>query len=86
MIAYRLATVSQTGLHDKFFLSIKKARNDETLVYKFNFSQYSKINEKPLMGDLFIEIFEDSWSGSKKFARINFHTFFLNPQFKLNIH
>jgi hypothetical protein len=54
MIAYRLASVTQVGLHDKFFLTIKKARNDETLLNKFGFGQYSKLVEKALIGDLFI--------------------------------
>jgi hypothetical protein len=54
MIAYRLASVTQMGLHDKFFLTIKKARDDESLLSKFNFGQYSKLVGKPLMGDLFI--------------------------------
>lgn len=85
MIAYRLVTVSQEGLHDKYFLSIKKARNGEVLLAKFNFGQHSKLMEKPLIGDIFIEIFEDAWSGPKKLARINYHTFFLNPNFQLNI-
>jgi hypothetical protein len=85
MIAYRLVTVSQHGLHDKYFLTIKKARSDENLLAKFNFGQHSKFSEKPLMGDIFIEIYEDTWSGPKKLARINYNTYFLNPNFLLNI-
>jgi hypothetical protein len=85
MIAYRLVTVSQIGLHDKCFLSIKKTRSGEALLSKFNFGQHSKLMERPLMGDIFIEIFEDAWSGPKKLARINYHTYFLNPAFQLNI-
>jgi hypothetical protein len=54
MIGYRLVTVSQTGLHDKYYLTIKKARSNEPLLNKFNFAQHSKIVEKPLMGDIFI--------------------------------
>lgn len=57
MIAYRLVTVSQQGLHDKYFLTIKKARSGENLLTKFNVGQHSKIIGKPLMGDIFIEIF-----------------------------
>lgn len=85
MIAYRLVTVSQEGLHDKYFLTIKKARTGEVLLNRFNFAQHSKLAEKALMGDIFIEIFEDTWTGPKKLARINYHTFFLNPNFLLNI-
>jgi hypothetical protein len=54
MIAYRLVTVGQEGLHDKYFLSIKKARTGEVLLAKFNFGQHSKLLEKPLIGDIFI--------------------------------
>ena len=54
MIAYRLVAVS---LHDKYFLNIKKTRSGETVLSEFNFGQHSKQLEKPLMGDIFIEIF-----------------------------
>ena len=54
MIGYRLVTVNQIGLHDKYFLSIKKARNNDNLLAKFNFGHHSKLVEKPLMGDIFI--------------------------------
>ncbi len=54
LIAYRIVNVTQSGLSDKHFLNIKKTRNGETMVEKFNFGQYSKIAGQPLMGDLFI--------------------------------
>lgn len=57
MIAYRLVTVGQEGLHDKYFLTIKKARTGEVLLNRFNFGQHSKLISKPLVGDIFIEIF-----------------------------
>lgn len=44
-------------MHDKYFLTIKKARSGENLLTKFNVGQHSKIIGKPLMGDIFIEIF-----------------------------
>jgi hypothetical protein len=31
------------------------------------------------MGDLFIEIFEEAWPTSKQIARINYNTYFLDP-------
>jgi len=49
-------------------------------VDKFNFNFHSKIGGLPLMGDLFIEVFEDSWSGNKNIARINFNSFFFEPK------
>lgn len=52
---------------------------------RFNFGQHSKLPQKPIIGDIFIEIFEDAWTGPKKLARINYHTYFLNPTFLLNI-
>ena len=50
------------------------------LVDKFNFNFHSKIGGMPLLGDLFIEVFEDGWSGNKNIARINYHSFFFDPQ------
>lgn len=56
------------------------------LLPRFNLGQFPlKNNEKVLMGDIFIEIFEESWSGSKKIARINYNTFFINPTNELNV-
>ncbi len=44
VIAYRLVTVSQHGLHDKYFLTIKKSRSGDNLLNRFNFGQHSKIS------------------------------------------
>ncbi len=37
------------------------------------------------MGDLFLQVFEQSWSGSKHIARINFNTFFIHPVSDISI-
>jgi HKD family nuclease len=54
LVAYRLSSISQEGLHDKHYVSIRHVRTGELLVDKFNFSFHSKIGGMPLLGDLFI--------------------------------
>ena len=84
MIAYQLTVVRQKGLHNKYFLNIQKTRTGELLgVYYFD--QFSVMQQKPLMSDLFIEIMEETWSGPKRIARINCHPYFLNPNGILNM-
>jgi hypothetical protein len=41
--------------------------------------------QKPVLGDIFIQIMEETWSGPKKIARINCHPYFLNPDCILNM-
>ena len=58
MIAYRLVSVNQYGLPDKYFITVRKARSEEVLIPKFNVGFHSKLPSKPLIGDIFIEVFE----------------------------
>ena len=86
LIAYRLSNITHTGLHDKHFVRIKHVRSGKTLLNKFNFLFFSKTSVNPLMGDLFIEVFEEGWASNKNIARINFHTFFIHPTLSVSVH
>ena len=37
-----------------------------------------------MVGDLFIELYEDGWTGGKRIARINYNPYFLNPSNDMN--
>jgi hypothetical protein len=37
------------------------------------------------MGDLFIEVFEEGWASNKHIARINYHSFFIDPATELSV-
>lgn len=77
-MAYRLSSISQEGLHDKHYISVTHVRSGKLLVDRFNFGFHSKLGGAPLIGDLFIEVFEDGWPSNKNIARINFNSFFFH--------
>lgn len=85
LIAFRLCSLTQTGLHEKHFVSITQVRTSQILVEKFRFGSEQDVGSYPLVGDLFIQIFEEAWPSSKQVARINYHSFFLHPDTELSI-
>lgn len=58
LIAYRLVAVNHKGLSEKYFITINKARDGSQLIHKFNIGERYSESDKPLMADIFIQLFE----------------------------
>ncbi len=56
--------IRQSGLDLKsYFLQLSLTRNTQTKHTKLNLNQILKNNTVPLMADIFIELYEISWTG-----------------------
>lgn len=86
MITYKLQSLHQTGLNDNCFISVHQTRSGNVKYKKILFGKNMNIDHDVfLIGDIFIQLFSHSWTGTSRLARINYNLFFLNPHAELNV-
>lgn len=76
--SFKLTKVLQSGLHAQdHYIQISLTRSCQTKHTKIKVNQILKNNIIPLIGDIFIELYEHTWSGDSQAARINYNLNFL---------
>ena len=83
LICYRLKGATQKGLSEDYYLNLTLTRGQELVHEKVRFNKQIRENSKIILSDVFIELFCDNWSGSKRVVRINYNLYFLNGETKL---
>jgi hypothetical protein len=82
-VAYKIKNMRQFGLEkNKYYVEVTRLRNNEPKYRKINFNEgktkfYPNV---PLMGDIFIQIFQDKWNGDEEIAVINSNLYFINEK------
>ena len=75
----------QKGLSNDYSISITCNRSQLVLHDKLHFNKHNKDGNAILMADIFIELFCENWSSSKRVARVNYNLHFLKGETKLKL-
>lgn len=86
LICYRLKGITHRGLTDEnYYINITSTRSQQLIHEKVRFNRHVKESSKILIADIFIELFCEIWSGSKRVTRMNCNLYFLKDATKLKI-